>query len=200
MAVDEPVQQRLDAQPLHHGAGVPASRGHGDLEARLSALPEELQRPWQQVAGAQLADEGLVGGVLVGHPLLHLLLGGGPAVEKQLQRPASGDPAERFVPLSVEGDAQFVGQLLPGAVVVLRGVGQHSIQVEDDGSDLGHLVNSRARGIMPVVRRRASAAVGGGTVRVCVHTQGLASLHRGQAPVFDWLRRSLLRWNPSRSA
>ncbi len=91
IAVGDGVGQRPEVQAVQDGAGVLTGRGDAHLQSGLAEFLQEFQRTGEEIAGGEGFQGLSVVAVLALHPLRHLFLGGGAAIQEEFQRAAAGD-------------------------------------------------------------------------------------------------------------
>src|SRR5690606_31977272 len=72
-------------------------------------------------------------GVLALHPSLGALLVDLSALQQTIERLSAGNTPELLIVLPAKRNVLFVGESLPGPKMIFRCVGDHTIQVEEQG-------------------------------------------------------------------
>jgi hypothetical protein len=137
--IDDGVEAVGDAETLEEGGSVLGGGGEGEADARVAESVEQFGNAGKQVVGRDVLDEALVVLVLLGGEGLFFVhvVRVGSTREDRFEGFHAGYAAQGFVGFAVEGDAEFVGERLPGLVVVLGTVGDDAVEVEGDTAQGG---------------------------------------------------------------
>ena len=131
-AIRNRVKQVGDAQTLDHGPGITTGRAERGLDARGAHFMQQFQRAGEQVSGRHLAQHVDIIVVFARHQGHHLVFGQRTTGQDDVQRSPARDAAQLLVDDAIEGEPLFVGQALPGAVMVFRSIGDNAIEIKDE--------------------------------------------------------------------
>ncbi len=96
----------------------------------------------KQIGRSDLFEQSDIIAVLALGHLGDLRFGGRAAGQDQRQRAAPRDPAQVLVGGPVERQPLFIGQPLPGQIMVFSGVGNDAVEIEDAGLYVHKLVSA----------------------------------------------------------
>jgi len=151
-----------DAQPLDDGGGVAAGGGDGIANVRLIEQIKEIGDSWQQVRWRDPLQHLLIVTILARHHLFQVRFVHRATLQQPQQRLAPRHAAQVLVVGAGEGHALFVGQTLPCLVVIFSGVGDHTVQIENERFDrVGH--DERYLGRYPRLESRITNSGGNST-------------------------------------